>query len=288
MALTASQLAITKLYVGAFGRAPEKSGLEYWDAQMAGGRSFNDIVDTVFSLPVVKAIYPDAMTNDAFITAIYTNVFGRQPDAEGLAYWQGRLANGQPRGRVVLTMIEAGLGTPDGTPGKAWITNRVSAADLAADLQLTRNYEVDEHRLIELISSVDDIAANYQAALAAINAAVPVTVNANNTATVTATANTDLFKFAAADAANFRVINGLAVGDWINIAAADGTNGDYVAAPVASAAEVNLKGEWFFNNATDQLTYFNELANASAQVQLTGVNTMTVDQNAVFVVTGLG
>jgi len=288
MALTATQLAITKLYVGAFGRAPEKSGLEYWDAQLASGTPFNQMVDTIFSLPIVKAIYPDTMSNDAFLTAVYTNVFGRTPDAEGLAYWNAQLAGGQERGRVVMTMIDAGLGTPDGTPGKAWITNRVNAAEFAADLQLIRNYEVDEHRLIELISSVDDINANYVAARAAIDAAVPVRQTANGQATGIATANTDLFMFAASDAANFKTINSLAVGDQVNVAAADGTNGDFRAAAVASAGEVNAKGEWFFNSATDVLTYYNEAANAASTVTLTGVNTLSVNQNAVFTVTGLG
>ena len=288
MALTATQLAITKLYVGAFGRAPEKSGLEYWDAQLASGTPFNQMVDTIFSLPIVKAIYPDTMSNDAFLTAVYTNVFGRTPDAEGLAYWNAQLAGGQERGRVVMTMIDAGLGTPDGTPGKAWITNRVNAAEFAADLQLIRNYEVDEHRLIELISSVDDINANYLAARAAIDAAVPVRQIANGQAVGTATANTDLFMFAAADASNFKTINGLAVGDQVNVAGADGTNGDFRAAAVTSAAEVNAKGEWFFNAASDVLTYYNEAANAASTVTLTGVNTLSVNQNAVFTVTGLG
>lgn len=284
MALTATQTAITKLYVGAFTRAPEKSGLEYWDAQLAAGKSFTEVTDTIFSLPIVKAIYPDTMSNDAFLTAVYTNVFGRAPDAEGLAYWNGQLATGQPRGRVVMTMIDAGLGTPDGTPGKAWIVNRVAAAEFAADLQLTRGFEVDEHKLIQLISSVDDITANYLAARAAIDAAVPVTVSANGQATATATANTDLFKFAATDAANFKVINGLAPGDMVNVAAADGTNGDYRLAPVASAAAVDTKGEWFYDAASDNLTYYNEVGNAAAMVQLTGVNTLTVNPNAVFTV----
>ena len=288
MALTATQLAITKLYVGAFGRAPEKTGLEYWDAQLASGTPFNQMVDTIFSLPVVKAIYPDTMSNDAFLTAVYTNVFGRAPDAEGLAYWNAQLAGGQQRGRVVTTMIDAGLGTPDGTPGKALISNRVNAAEFAADLQLVRNYELDEHKLIELISSVDDINANYLAARAAIDAAVPVRQTAGGQATGTATANTDLFVFGPTDAANFKTINGLAVGDQLSVAAADGTNGDFRPAAVTSAAEVNVKGEWFFNSATDALTYYNEAANAASTVTLTGVNTLTVNPNAVFTVTGLG
>lgn len=286
MPLNATQTAITKLYVGAFNRAPEKSGLEYWTAELNSGRSFNDVIDTVFSLPVVKAIYPDSMSDAAFLTAVYNNVFGRQPDAEGLAYWNAQIANGQQRGNVVNAMIDAGLGSPDGTPGKAYIVNRVEAAKYAAELQLIRGVEVDEHKLIELISAIDDIPANYELGRAAIDRAVPVPYAAapGQPTTVSATANTDLFMFSAIDANNFRVINGLAPGDLVNVATADGTNGDYSFTPVGSAAAVDSRGEWFFDNASDNLFYFNEASNAQAVVQLTGVNALTVNQNAVFTV----
>jgi len=289
MALTATQTAITKVYLGAFNRAPEKSGLEYWTSEITAGKTLNQVIDTIFSLPVVKAIYPDTMSNTEFLTAVYTNVFGKAPDAEGLAYWNSQLTAGTERGRVVITMIDAGMGTPDGTPGKAFITNRMQAAVTSADLQLTRGIEVDEHRQIALMQEIGETPASLSAGLAAIDRATPVPIlAAAGQPTGTATAATDRFIFTEADANNFKVINGLAVGDQVSVAFPDDTNGDYRTVAETSAAAVNARGEWFFNSATDSLTYWNNDAASAVSVQLAGVATLSVDTNAVFTVTALG
>jgi hypothetical protein len=285
MALTSTQTAITELYLGAFNRAPEKSGLQFWDAQLAAGKSFAEVVDTVFSLPVVKAIYPDTMSTNDFLTAVYTNVFGKAPDADGLAYWNTQLAAGQSRGNVVTKMIDAGLATPDGTPGKAFIANRLDAATYAADLQLARGTEVDDHKLTDLFMSIDDSAANLALAKAAIDKATPVPVfaSAENT-TATATAATDLFVFGQAPSPNFQTINGLQRGDLLNLALPDQTNGDFHLAATTSAAAVDSHGEWYYDAPAQDLTYWSDAAASSAKVHLTGVPSLTVDANAVFTI----
>ncbi|OWW20006.1 DUF4214 domain-containing protein [Noviherbaspirillum denitrificans] len=288
MALTATQTAITKIYLGAFNRAPEKSGLEYWTAEVTGGKTLDQVTDIIFSLPVVKAIYPDTMSNSAFLTAVYTNVFGKAPDADGLAYWNAQLTAGQERGRVVSTMIDAGLGTPDGTPGKAFIANRMQAAVTSADLQLTRGIEVDEHKQATLMQDINETPASLTAGLAAIDAATPTPIAASGQATGTATAVTDRFVFANADATNFKVINGLAVGDQVSVANPDNTNGDFHTVAEANAGAVNAHGEWFFDSASDNLTYWNNEAAAAVTVQLTGVATLSADTNAILTVTALG
>ncbi len=289
MALTATQTAITKIYLGAFNRAPEKSGLEYWTAEVASGKTLNQVIDTIFSLPVVKAIYPDSMSNSAFLTAVYTNVFGRAPDAEGLAYWNTQLAAGQERGRVVITMIDAGLGTPDGTPGKAFIANRMQAATYSADLQLTRGLEVDDHKQLSLMTDIGETAESLTTGLAAIDRATPSPIFAAAGQTIgTATAGSDRFIFGASDANNFKLINGLAVGDQLSVAMPDNTNGDYRLTAESSAGAVNAHGEWFFDSASDNLTYWNAESGAATAVQLAGVATLTVDTNAIFTVSALG
>lgn len=289
MALTPNQISLTKLYLGAFNRAPEKSGLDYWTGEMTAGRTLEQVTDIIFSLPVVQAIYPDAMSNTDFLTTVYTNVFGKTPDAEGLAYWNGQLAGGQPRGRVVVQMIDAGLGTPDGTPGKDYISNRVQAATVSADLQQTRGLEVDEHRQTALMQDIGATPESLAAGLAAIDSATPSPIFAvTGQPTGTATAGTDRFIFSGVDANNFRTINGLAVGDQVSVASADQTNGDFQLAAEASAAAVDTRGEWFFDSATDNLTYWNAIGAAPAAVVLTGVSTLTVDTNAIFTVSALG
>ena len=285
MALTANQIAITKLYVGAFLRAPEREGLMFWDSQLSSGTSFSQVVNTVFSLPVVKAIYPDSMSNEQFLTAVYTNVFGKAPDAQGLAFWNAQIGAGQQRGQVVTAMIDAGLGSPDGTDGKAFILNRVEAAKYVAELQLIRGTTVDQHKLIEIITSIDGSPESYAAGHAALDRAVATPIDAAPGLNVaTATAGTDLFRFGNVEANNFDVINGLTAGDMVSVATPADTNGDYQLVSAGSAAAVDVRGEWFFDAASDNLTYFNLLTNSATSVQLTGVNTVTVNPNAVFTI----
>ncbi|MBX9698582.1 MAG: DUF4214 domain-containing protein, partial [Acetobacteraceae bacterium] len=122
------QYELIKMYLAAFNRAPEKTGLEYWQNQLESGKSFDSMLDTVFSLDVVTVIYPLDLTNQSFVTLIYNNVFGKAPDREGLAYWEQQMFGGRSRGNLVMDMINAGLGTPDGTIGKAYLVNRMAAA----------------------------------------------------------------------------------------------------------------------------------------------------------------
>jgi Ca2+-binding RTX toxin-like protein len=134
--------SIIKTYVAAFMRAPDKGGYEYWlNAATANGLPAT--LGTIFSLDVVKAIYPAAMTSAQFVTAIYGNVFNKTPDTEGLNYWKGFIDRGTlNRGELVLLMINVGLGTPEGTAGRDVIWNKVMYAAAATDLQLTNGVDL--------------------------------------------------------------------------------------------------------------------------------------------------
>ncbi|RJF98509.1 Ig-like domain-containing protein [Noviherbaspirillum saxi] len=153
--LNSDQLALVQLYLATFGRAPEKSGLDYWSARLTGGQSLTAIVNTVFSLDVVKAVYPDALPTTEFLTQVYANVFGKTPDAEGLAYWGAQLAAGTPRGSLMLAMVEAGLGCADGTPGKAFLANRYTVACHAVEQQQMQQREIDPALLQNIHAGVN-------------------------------------------------------------------------------------------------------------------------------------
>jgi len=106
-----ARVATALLYNALFNRAPEKGGLDYWTGQIySGALGFEDgsCANTMLSLPAVQAIYPVSMSNTNFVTSIYNNVFGRSPDADGLAYWVGQLNSGVSRGAVISTMIDIG------------------------------------------------------------------------------------------------------------------------------------------------------------------------------------
>lgn len=146
--------SIIKTYVAAFMRAPDKGGYEYWlNAATANGLPAT--LGTIFSLDVVKAIYPAAMTSAQFVTAIYSNVFNKSPDTEGLNYWKGYIDQGTlNRGELVLLMINTGLGTPEGTTGRDVIWNKVMYAASATDLQLTNGVDLYSTQGVTSMQSV--------------------------------------------------------------------------------------------------------------------------------------
>ena len=134
--------SIIKTYVAAFMRAPDKGGYEYWfSAATANGLSAT--LGTIFSLDVVKAIYPATMTSAQFVTAIYGNVFNKTPDTEGLNYWKSFIDQGTlNRGELVLLMINTGLSTPEGTSGRDVIWNKFVYATSSTEMQLTNGVDL--------------------------------------------------------------------------------------------------------------------------------------------------
>ncbi|HJW57848.1 MAG TPA: DUF4214 domain-containing protein [Burkholderiaceae bacterium] len=158
------QLELVKLYLAAFLRAPDKGGFEYWSDKLAAGESFSSVVDTIFSLPIVKEIYPDSISNAEFVTRIYHNVFGKDPDADGLAYWKGEIDHGVHRGMEVDYMINAGLGIPDGVTGKAYIANRYSVAQYQTVQQLSMDHEMSVADLKAIMTAAGADAATVYAA----------------------------------------------------------------------------------------------------------------------------
>jgi hypothetical protein len=149
------QFELIKLYLAAFLRPPEKSGLEYWLYQLENGKSLDSVLDTVFSLDVVTAIYPTKLSNNDFVTQIYQNVFGRSPDVDGLNYWVTQVNQGRSRGNLVLDMITAGLSTPNGTLGKDFITNRMAVAQFAVDQQIKQQADLSPTYLKSVMVNVN-------------------------------------------------------------------------------------------------------------------------------------
>jgi hypothetical protein len=107
MAITAQmRTEISQLYVALFGRAPDGAGLGFWVTQRDQGRSLVDIANTMFATEPARVYYPTYLSNSEIITSFYVNVLGRQPDAEGLAFWTAKMnAPGASFGAVVTEMI---------------------------------------------------------------------------------------------------------------------------------------------------------------------------------------
>lgn len=105
--LTAPQLFdLSEMYMAYFNRSPDAFGFYYWADKYAEGMSMEQIAEFFFYQAETRALYPDLSDTDAFVTAVYANVLGRTPDADGLAFWREAVAGGAvSQGEFVLEII---------------------------------------------------------------------------------------------------------------------------------------------------------------------------------------
>ena len=93
---------VEMLYIGYLGRAGDPAGAAYWQSELARGDSASRLKSMAASFavqPETGLAYPfladpgqaTPAEVTAFITAQYQELFGRTPDAPGLAYWQSYL-----------------------------------------------------------------------------------------------------------------------------------------------------------------------------------------------------
>ncbi|WP_187395020.1 DUF4214 domain-containing protein [Pigmentiphaga aceris] len=109
--------AISTLYIAMFNRAPDASGLAFWAQALADGASIAGITQMFLSTPEGRSTYAASAASGQFVTAFYQTVFGRAPDAGGLAFWTGVLDNagggGSDAARATLVgQILAVVGQP--------------------------------------------------------------------------------------------------------------------------------------------------------------------------------
>ena len=78
--------AVRRLYLGVLGREPDAGGAYYWTARRANGESLESLASVIGASPEYDIRFGET-TDTEFVTRIYGLVFGRQPDAEGLAFW---------------------------------------------------------------------------------------------------------------------------------------------------------------------------------------------------------
>jgi len=152
MAITTAQ--IQQLYVAYLGRAADKAGLDYWSAQL-NGTATTPATLTLENLRAnfvnEQAEYKDAyagLTREDTVVKIYNNLFGRAPDAEGLAYWTtggGATVNADQ----LLTAFIAGASADDAKV----VTNKVLVAEVYTSAAGTDYASADAKSVISGVTS---------------------------------------------------------------------------------------------------------------------------------------
>ncbi len=80
-----------RLYKAAFGRVPDHGGLGYWIAQMDKGLNFLDVAARFVDSNEFRTLYGPNPTNAQFLTKLYQNLLGRDPEASGYNWWLNEL-----------------------------------------------------------------------------------------------------------------------------------------------------------------------------------------------------
>ncbi|WP_188914870.1 DUF4214 domain-containing protein, partial [Salinarimonas ramus] len=101
---------IYRLYAAAFGRAPDDAGFAYWiDIALSGQGTLLDFADYfIVSREFTERYGPVATVPDTtFVDTLYQNILSRAGEAEGRAFWLGRLADGMERAHVLASFTES-------------------------------------------------------------------------------------------------------------------------------------------------------------------------------------
>lgn len=163
MAVTLAQLE--QLYLAYFGRPADFDGVAFYTTS----NSTLEQVETAFANSAEsKALYGTTYGSN-FVNAIYQNLFGRDADAAGLAYWVGQIANGAfSPAAAALVILEAAK-----NDDALVIANKLSAATTFTN---------------SLTTATDILAYQGNAAAAAARTWL-ATVGATSTSLTTAVAN---------------------------------------------------------------------------------------------------
>jgi len=174
MSVTAKQI-ISGLYASFFNRAPDSSGLTYWEGRASGASdfdTFNEISAGFAGHYKFSEIY-DGMGNQEFVEAIYVNTLGSVGDTEGISFWTDSLGGDLSRSEMVASFVYEALNFDVNDPkwdslsieDKENASSRKNSITNKAD---TGVYFVDSFGDATNITNIDDL-DNDEAYLASIS-----------------------------------------------------------------------------------------------------------------------
>ena len=115
---------IQGIYVALFGRPADPAGLAYFNAQTNNGANLTAIGDLA-STAEYQARF-DGLNNVQIVTRIYQELFGRDPDAAGLAFFVAALNSGtQTINTIAINILDGAQGADAQV-----VANKVAAANL--------------------------------------------------------------------------------------------------------------------------------------------------------------
>jgi hypothetical protein len=128
---------IQKLYIAYFGRPADPVGLNYWATQVDAAGGNLSLAIAGFSASLESAILYGSTSSTDKITAIYLNLFNRNPEPAGLSYWVQQLDQNtlSPSNAAWQILTNAGAGDAQSVANKLAIANAFTAQlDTAAEI----------------------------------------------------------------------------------------------------------------------------------------------------------
>lgn len=101
---------VVRLYWAFFHRQPDQGGLAYWKGRLDAGKPLATAATQFAGSSEFQGTY-GTVANQAFVKLIYLNIFDRDPDAAGLAFWTKKLdTEARTKGQVMLAFSESSEG----------------------------------------------------------------------------------------------------------------------------------------------------------------------------------
>ena len=99
---------VIRLYQAAFGRIPDQAGFEYWSDKLFNAEhALQDVSALFVTSPEFTTRFGSDPAIEVLVARMYQNTFGREPDAEGFAYWVNEVQNGMSVSDLLLNFTES-------------------------------------------------------------------------------------------------------------------------------------------------------------------------------------
>ena len=127
---------VESLYTELLGRASDAEGKAFWNSLLA--TTSKEAVLAQFKAAILAAGQADPSnadyqgliaTNKAFVQTLYTNLLGREADAEGLDFWANALTLGTSRGDLLAQFTAAAMASGADNDDYQAITAKLAVAD---------------------------------------------------------------------------------------------------------------------------------------------------------------
>lgn len=89
-----------RVYKAAFNREPDHAGVGFWIAQMDAGMDMVEVAARFIDSPEFRGLYGNNPTNELYLTKVYQNVLGRDPEPDGYNWWLNEIQTNPDKTRA--------------------------------------------------------------------------------------------------------------------------------------------------------------------------------------------